>query len=277
MLTVFRAASKAAGSGVEDVGRFDRIGVQVELGDVALRVDDVADQLVVRVGRVGGEEGVTLGPFDAVDPAEDGNHRRLVAVADVVLATGRRVGLAGPVVAGRGQDHVGRIDVGAVGPLGETEGEDRTLGELVGGFLPGRFVLRLEDRTETEDRDLPRVPVGQPVEGGELVEFADPRGVPAPLRIPVAVTGRGQEGLEDAEVGLHLEELRVPVVLPVVVLQRLLAAVLEPLDHRLQPLLVRSSRCGADQVDGLRIRPSPGVPGSIAVTAASGLALGSMP
>ena len=74
---------------------------------------------------VGGEEDVALRALDVGAAAEDRDHPGHVAVADVVLAA---VGAEAAVAVGR-EDHVGRVDVGAVLALGEAEGEDRALVE----------------------------------------------------------------------------------------------------------------------------------------------------
>ena len=109
-LTVLSAASKAAGSGVEHVVGGHRVVVQTELADVHLRVDDVPDQLIRGVLGVGGEEDVAVGAVNVGAAAEHRDHPGLVAVADVVLAA---VGGEAAVVA-RLEQHVGRVDVGAV-------------------------------------------------------------------------------------------------------------------------------------------------------------------
>ena len=67
--------------------------------------------------------------------------------------------------------------------------------------------------------------------------------------VAASVPGGGQEVLEYPEFGLHLEELRVPAVFPVVVLEFLESAVLEPLDHVLQALFI----CG------IQVRRGPGL------------------
>ena len=66
---------------------------------------------------VGGEEDVPVGALDVVAAAEDRHHAGDVAVADVVLAA---VARKPPVAVGR-EHHVGRVDVGAVRPLGQPE------------------------------------------------------------------------------------------------------------------------------------------------------------
>ena len=255
MLTVFRAASKAPGPVWRMSSGVDRVVAQLELADVVLRVDDVADQLVVRVLGVGREEGVAVRPLDAVDPAEDRDHRRLVAVADVVLAA---VGAASRRRRVRREDHVGRVDVGAVGPLGEPEGEDLAVLEQPRGPRPGRLVLGHEDRPEPEDRDLPRVPVGEPVEGGDLVERADPLRVPAPLGIAAAVARRasgsgrrsppapGRRGSREYQRASRSASLSAT-----------LPRVLEPLDRRLDRVAVAGLEVVEPGSFGSRIRPSP--------------------
>ncbi len=181
-------------AGVQDVGFRHRVVVQAELADVHLRGDDVLHELVGRVPAVRREEDVALGPLHVGAAPEHGDHAGEVAVADVVLAAVR----AEAALAVGGQHHVGGVDVGAVLALGEAEGEDRPVVEQVRGAASRDGVPALPDRSETEDRDLPRVPVREPVEGRDLVERADPRGVPALVRIPGRLGGRRQERGEDA-------------------------------------------------------------------------------
>ena len=163
------------GAGVHEVGFGDRVVVQAKLADEHLPGHHVLDQLVVVVVAVGGEEDVAVGALHVGAPAEHRDDAGLVAVADVVLAAvGREAALAVGL-----QDHVGGVDVGAVLLLREAEGEDRALVEQLRGAPADRGVGALPHRAEPEDRHLPRVPVGQPVEGGDLVEGADAGGVPA--------------------------------------------------------------------------------------------------
>ena len=222
-------------AGVEHVFLGHLVLVQAELGDVVLRVDHVSDQLVFVALRIGREEDVALRTIYFLDPAKDRDDPGLVAVADVVLLAARRPAGA---VGVRGEDHVGRVDVGAVLTLGESEGEDRPITQELGRLLAGRLVSGHEERPQPQDRYLPGVPVGKPVEGRDLVEGADPGRVPPASRVPAAVALGGEEGLEDPELGLGIDEVPVPDVVTVGILQRLLAASLEPLDHPLQPLPV---------------------------------------
>ena len=181
-LTVLSAASKAALPVCRTSSARDRVVLEPELADVLLRVDDVLDQLVGGVPAVGGEEDVAVRALDVGAAAEDRDHAGDVAVADVVLAA---VG-GEAAVAVRRQDHVGGVDVGAVLLLGEAEREDRAVLEQLGGAASRGRVVALPDRAEPEDRDLPRVPVGEAVEAGDLVEGADARGVPALVRVAAA-------------------------------------------------------------------------------------------
>jgi len=50
----------------------------------------------------------------------------------------------------RREDHVGLVDVGAVGLLGEAEGEHLALLQLGGGFALGVLVVAHPDRAEAE-------------------------------------------------------------------------------------------------------------------------------
>src|SRR6185369_7510240 len=75
---------------VQDVGGRDRIVLQFELGDVVLARADVLDQVVIRMARVGGKEDVLVAATVTTRyPAERRHDGRLVAVADVVLASVR--------------------------------------------------------------------------------------------------------------------------------------------------------------------------------------------
>ena len=176
---------------------------------------------------VGGEEDVAVRSIHVGTAAEDGDHARQVAVADVVLASARA---EAAVAAGR-QDHVGRIDVGAVLLLGEAEREDRAVLQQLGGAAPGGGVVALPDRAEPENRDLPRVPVGEAVEAGDLAERADAGGVPALVGVAGRFRGGGQQGREDALALDELQEVGVPGALVVVLLERRLAAGLEEVDR----------------------------------------------
>ena len=251
MLTVLRAASNAAGPVCRTSSGADRIVVELEVRDVGLRVDDVLDQPVGRVAAVGREEHVTVRAVDVGAAAEDRDHPGEVAVADVVLGA-----VGAKAVAVRGEDHVGRVDVGAVRLLGEPEGEDRTVWSSSSAARRRAASLsRLPDRSEPEDRDLPRVPVDEPVEGGDLVERADPLRVPALLGAAVRVARRRQQGCEDPLALDELEEVGVPGVLAVVLLEHRLAALLEELDrrrHQPAPLGVE-----AGPVIGRRVEQQP--------------------
>ena len=153
-----------------------------------------------------------------------------VAVADVVLAAARG---EAAVAVGR-QDHVGRVDVGAVLLLGEAEREDRAVLEQLGGAAACGRVVALPDRAEPEDRDLPRVPVRQAVEAGDLAERADARGVPALVRVAGRFRRGRQQRREDALALDELQEVGVPGALVIVLLERRLAARLEEVDRRQQ-------------------------------------------
>src|SRR4051794_2411445 len=216
-------------AGMQDVFRANRIVVELERRDVVLRVDDVLHELVARVLGVRGEEDVAVLALDVATPPEHRDHPCLVAVADVVLAAARPE----PVVVGR-EHHVGRVDVGAVRLLRQAEGEDRTLLEQLRRACLRGLVCALPDRAEPQDRDLPRVPVLQPVEGRDLVEGADPRRVPALVLGTAREGGRREERGEQALARDEVEVVRVPDAIPVVGLQLLLAACLEPVDRRPQ-------------------------------------------
>ena len=228
-LTVFSAAWNAS-LPVCRMSSSHRVVLQPELADEVLRVDDVLDQPVLRVPAVGREEDVAVGALDVGAAAEDGHHAGEVAVADVVLAAGR-----GEAAVARGREHhVRRVDVRAMLFLGEAEREDRAVVEQLGRAAPGGGVLALPDRAEPEDRDLPRVPVRQPVEAGDLAERGDASGVPALVRVAAGLGRGGQHRREDALALHELQEVGVPGALVVMLLERRLAAGLEELDRRQQ-------------------------------------------
>ncbi len=81
-----------------------------------------------------------------------------------------------------------------------------------------------------EDRDLPGVPVGQAVEAGDLVERADPAGVPALVLVVAGLGGRGEQGREDLVLLHELEEVGVPGARGVLLAEYPLAARLEEVD-----------------------------------------------
>ena len=199
---------------------------------------------------VRGEEDVRVRPFHVGAPAEDRDHPGQVAVADVVLAAGRG---EAAVAVGR-EDHVGRVDVGAVVLLGEAEGEDRAFLEELGGTLAGRVVVGLPDRPEPEDRDLPRVPVGQPVEAQDLVEDRVPRGVPALVRIAAPVALGSEQDREGSLAREELDEVAVPLVLPDLLGDLGLPLGLEPVDRRAEEALGRGIEPAASNVVGLKRR-----------------------
>jgi hypothetical protein len=205
--------------GVHHVLGSHRIVVELEMGHVVLRVDDVLHQPVFRMLRVRGEEDVTVLTLDVGAAAEDRHDPGLVAVADVVLAAVRA-----EAVAVRREHHVRGVDVGPVRLLGQTEREDRAVVEQFGRAAANVGVRALPDRPEPQDRDLPRVPVLQAVEGADLVEFADAGGVPALVWIAIAVGRRGQELGEQALGCQEVEVVRVPHALVVVLLEPRLAA-----------------------------------------------------
>ena len=103
--------------------------------------------------------------------------------------------------------------------------------EQLGGAAARGGVVALPDRAEPEDRDLPRVPVRQAVEAGDLAERADARGVPALVRVAGRLGGGRQQRREDALALDELEEVGVPGALVIVLLERRLAAGLEEVDR----------------------------------------------
>ena len=123
---------------------------------------------------VRGEEDVGLGAFDVRAAAEDRDHAGHVAVADVVLAAVR----SKPLAVGR-EDHVGGVDVRAVRLLRQSEREHTAVLKDLRRARLRRLVVALPDRAETQDGDLPCVPVTEAVERQHLAEGADTGGVPA--------------------------------------------------------------------------------------------------
>ncbi len=232
-LIVLSAASNAAGPGAGIFWR-DGIVLEVEGADVHLGVDDVPAKLVGGVAPVGGEEDVALGSLDVGAPPEHRDHPGDVAVADVVLAAVGAEPLApaarrlAPCV-GR-EDHVGLVDVGAVLPLGEAEGEHGPVIEEPGGALAGGAVVGLPDRPEPEDRDLPRIPVGEPVEAEDLVEGGVAPRVPTLVGVTASVAGRREQGCERPLAPEELDEVAVPLVAARLGHDRDLALGLEPVN-----------------------------------------------
>ena len=115
--------------------------------------------------------------------------------------------------------------------LGEAEREDRAVLEQLGGAAARGGVVALPDRAEPENRDLPRVPVRQAVEAGDLAERADARGVPALVRVAGRFRRGRQQRREDALALDELQEVGVPGALVIVLLERRLAAGLEEVDR----------------------------------------------
>ena len=196
---------------------------------------DVADQFVVLVPAVGHEPDVAVGAVDVGAPGEHRHHARHVAVADVILLPRRpKDDTLIVIVACRGQQHVGVVDVGAVLTLGKPECHHAARFELGGGAFLGLDVVALPDRPEAQDGDLLGVPVGQAVEPEDLAQRGIARGVPPLVRIARAVFRRGEEGREDPFSLDQVEEVRHPRRLEVVGKQLRLAAFFEPVDHGAQ-------------------------------------------
>ncbi|TMA35623.1 MAG: hypothetical protein E6J79_14715 [Deltaproteobacteria bacterium] len=194
--------------------------MQGELGHEILAVDDVLHALVLLVRRIDDEEDVFTGPREL---SERRHHRCLVGVSDVVLAAARAV----RPFAGRRQRHLGGVHVGPVLLLGEAEGEDAAVPELLCGAALQGLVAAHPDGAEAEHGDLPGVPVLEAVEREDLPELADPPGVPA--RLGSAVAGGRAHGREDPLVLHELEKVGVPDPCVVVLLQ---AALTLPLEER---------------------------------------------
>ena len=96
------------------------------MSDVALALGDVFDQLVIFSPVIRDEQDV----FAAVrELTERRDHRRRIAVADIIFFTVRDIGALGVGCEG----HFCRINIGAVLPFGKTEGENSALVEKLGG------------------------------------------------------------------------------------------------------------------------------------------------
>jgi hypothetical protein len=115
-----------------------------------------------------------------------------------------------------------------VSPFRKTEGEDGAVLQELGRLLLERLVLTHPDRAEAENGNLERVPVVQAVERQDLIELADAPGVPA--RIGGAVARRRADRREDLLALDEFEEVGVPDVLAVVVLELALAFGFKELD-----------------------------------------------
>ena len=108
----------------------------------------------------------------------------------------------------------------------------------------GGVVVALPDRPEPEDRDLPRVPVGQPVEAEDLVEDGVAGGVPALVRIAAAVARGREQRRERALAREELDEVRVPLVRADLLGDLRLPLRLEPVDGRAEEALGRRVELG---------------------------------
>ena len=179
---------------------------------------------------------------------------RHVAVADVVLAAGGARSRRSPSGC---EDHVGRVDVGAVVALGEAEGEHGALVEQPRRSRAGGVVVALPDRPEPEDRDLPRVPVGQPVEAEDLVEDRVARACPSACRDRRAASRAGVSSVANARSrarnstkSAYQSSVRISAV------RRRLALGLEPVDRGAEQSLRRGVELGG--VEGARIEEARG-------------------
>ena len=104
-----------------------------------------------------------------------------------------------------------------MGALGQAEGKYAPLRERLRRLPLDRFVLAHPDRAQAQDRDLPGVPVGQPVEGDDLVELAVAVGVPPRVGIGAVLGGRQQSG-KDLILFDEIKILPVPDPLVIVIL-----------------------------------------------------------
>ena len=214
--------------GVQHILRPHWVVLQTELGHEHLGLDDVLDQPVVLVLAVRREEHVPVRTGHVRPSAEHRDHAGHIAVPDVVLLAG------GPETARsiRGQHHVGGVDVGPVLALRQPEREHRTVLEPLRRAAAGCGVLALPDRPQTQDGDLPGVPVVQAVKGQDLTERRDPAGVPALVGVAVRLARRRAHRREQPLLGDELQEVAVPAALAVVLEQLFLAPLLEPVDRR---------------------------------------------
>ena len=130
--------------------------MQVERGDEHLSGDDILDQFVGPAAGVDKEEHVLARMFGIVvgELAVHAEPAGGVAVSYVPLAA-----TGAEPVGGAAQDHVRGIDIGAVFAFGESESEDVALFQQAGDQFARLVVFAEPHRAQTEDRDLPGVPV----------------------------------------------------------------------------------------------------------------------
>ena len=190
---------------------------------------------------VGDEEHVAFGALDVGTTPEHRHHSGYVAVSDVVLLAARA---EGDVAVGGSEEHVGGVHVGAVVALGQPERHDTTVGKFLRCTLLRSVVVTHPDRSESEDRDLPRVPVRQPVETEDLAQSCVAGTVPTTVLVTVGECRRSLERREQLLPADEFEKVGDPHGVEVVLKQLLLAAALEPFDG------------GSQQTAGLRIELS---------------------
>ena len=78
--------------------------------------------------------------------------------------------------------------------LGQAEGENCTIIQKTGRSLLHILIFTHPDRTQPENRDLPDVPVAEPVKAEQFIEGTEPGCVPP--TICATISGRGQQGCE---------------------------------------------------------------------------------
>ena len=142
--------------------------------------------------------------------------------------------------------------------LRQAEGEDPTLLEGLGRPLLDRIVRAHPNRPEAKHRHLPGVPVLKTVETENLRKLANPPRVPARISSPVTLWRAHRR--EDAFLFDEVEEIRVPNLCVVVVLDAALALALEELDGLEHDLAGSGVRIAS--AVGLRIEENHG-PGVI--------------
>ena len=132
---------------------------------------DFFHALVVRVVGAHHEEHILVGVFDF---AKGRHQRRAIAVADIIFAPVREVGAIVLTL----QDHTGGVDVGPMGAFTQAKGKDTALLKKCGCLLFHPFVGAHPDRAQTQNGDLPGVPIAESIKPENLVVLTDAPHVP---------------------------------------------------------------------------------------------------
>ena len=151
----------------------------------------------------------------SINSTKGRDNGRFISVADVVLPT---VGF--PAISIRCQHHIGRINIGTVRFLGETESEDATIFEGLSGFLAHRLVSTHPDRTQAEYGDLPGIPILKAVEPKDLGKLTNTPSIPAGIQR--ALTRRSIHRGHQAMFFGIVKKVRIPTAVVVVADEALL-------------------------------------------------------